>query len=358
VHRCLRSVAVFLLLCALLCAPGTARADSARPLEPAVTIATSLTTDAGHIRQFAFDGNADTYFASLHNVRRADHFTLVLDKPVVIRSVTVTTGRPAGEDKLDSGVLEMSRDGKKFDPVAKFTDGVATARLDGRAMVALRLKPSADLNHALAIREIAIESDPPLRGFKYPVEFAANVDDAPEMKAWAEKVARICERAYPMINEELRSPGFKPPTRVTMTLKEDYRGVAATAGSHVIGSVKYFKQHPEDVGAMVHETVHVCQRYRGKVPGWLVEGIADYIRFYKYEPGKLRPLSPNRARYDASYQVTARFLEYVTKKYDKELVRKLNQTLREGEYRDELFKQLTGKALPELNEDWRASLRR
>ena len=90
-HRCLRSVAVFLLFCA----PAMVRADSAKTLEPTVTIETSLTTDAGHIRQFAFDGNADTYFASLHNVRRADHFTLVFDKPVVIRSVTVTTGRPA-----------------------------------------------------------------------------------------------------------------------------------------------------------------------------------------------------------------------------------------------------------------------
>jgi hypothetical protein len=323
-----------------------------------VTIETSLATDAGHIRQFALDGNADTYFLSLHNVRRADYFTLVFDKPVVIRSVTATTGRMAGEDKLDSGVLEASRDGKKFYRVAKFADGVATARLDGRVLVALRLQPSADLNHALAIREIAVESDPPLRIFKYPVEFVVNVDDAPEMKAWAEKVARICERAYPMINEELSSPGFKPPMRVTMTLKEDYRGVAATGGSHIVGSVKYFKQHAEDVGAMVHETVHVCQRYRGKVPGWLVEGIADYIRFYKYEPGKLRPLSPNRARYNGSYQVTARFLEYVTKKYDKELVRKLNKSLREGEYRDELFKQLTGKTLQELDEEWRASLRR
>ena len=56
--------------------------------------------------------------------------------------------------------------------------------------------------------------------------------------------------------------------------------------------------------------------------------------------------------------MTARFLEYVTKKYDKELLRKLNKTLREGEYQEELFKQLTGKALQELNEEWRASLRR
>ena len=39
---------------------------------------------------------------------------------------------------------------------------------------------------------------------------------------------------------------------------------------------------------MVHETTHVVQAYRrGARPGWLVEGISDYIRFFKFEPGKL-----------------------------------------------------------------------
>ena len=86
--------------------------------------------------------------------------------------------------------------------------------------------------------------------------------------------------------------------------------------------MKYFKDHPDDIGAMVHETVHVVQRYRTRNnPGWLVEGIADYVRFYKYEPGKLRPLNPNRAKYDGSYKVTAQFLAYLSDKYDKEIVR-------------------------------------
>jgi hypothetical protein len=270
----------------------------------------------------------------------------------------VTTGRPSGEEKLDAGTLEVSRDGKKFEQVAQFTGGVAKARSAADKIRAIRIKPAVDLDHPLAIREFSIQSQPPVARFEYPVEFVVNVTDAPEMKVWADKVAAICERAYPMINDELQSDGFKPPSLVSLTLRSKYPGVAETAGSHIVGSVKYFKSHPDDVGAMVHEAVHVCQRYRGKYPGWLVEGIADYIRFYKYEPGKLRPISPNRARYDGSYQITARFLAYLVKQHDKDIVPKLNKAARRGEYKDELFQVFTGKTLRELDSEWRASLRR
>src|SRR5439155_19358824 len=128
---------------------------------------------------------------------------------------------------------------------------------------------------------------------------------------------------------------------------------------HIVGWVKYFKGHPEDVGAMVHETVHIVQQYRTRNnPSWLVEGIADYVRFFKYEPGKVGPINPDRARYNGSYRVSAAFLAYLTEKYDKEIVRKLNRLMREGEYREEAFKALTGKTVQELDKEWRAALRR
>jgi hypothetical protein len=108
---------------------------------------------------------------------------------------------------------------------------------------------------------------------------------------------------------------------------------------------------------MVHETVHCVQLYRGRNnPGWLVEGVADYIRFFKYEPMKPRALKPEQAKYDGSYRVTAAFLAFVTEKYDKEIVRKLNKAMREGTYKEEIWKTVTGKTVEELNQDWRASL--
>ena len=325
----------------------------------AATVETTLTTAAEQIRQFAFDGDPNTYFASAQNAAHTDHFTLVFDKPVALKSIEVTTGRPKGGDQLNAGTLAVCGDGKTFEELAKFTEGVARAKLAGRQVRAVRIKPAADLKHPLAIREFVIESEPAVTVFKYPVEFIVNVDDAPEMKAWAEKAARVCERQYPMICEELKSDGFKPPHLIRMRLRKNYRGVAATSGDRITGSVAYFKDRPGDVGAMVHETVHVVQRYRTRNnPGWLVEGIADYVRFFKYEPGKLGRLNPNRARYDGSYRVTAAFLAYLTEKYDKEIVRKLNKVMREGEYREAVFKQLTGKTVQELGEEWRTSLRR
>jgi hypothetical protein len=323
------------------------------------SIETTLNTEGNNIRQFALDGDPNTYFASARNPSRADHFTLVFDKRVALNAVKVTTGRPDGSDKLDDGRLETSTDGKSFRACGRFQGGVADMDKPNRGVIAIRVRPSTDLNHPLAIREFKIESDPPIAVFKYPVEFVIDVGDAPDMRRWAENVARVCERAYPMINEELRSQGFKPTTRIDLAMKEDYQGVAATSGYRITGSVKYFRSHPNDVGAMIHETVHAVQRYQGRNnPGWLIEGIADYIRFFKYEPGHLGRIDASRAHYDGSYRVTAAFLAYLTKKYDKELVRKLNKRLREGAYDPEVFRELTGKPLETLDTDWRATLRK
>ena len=226
-----------------------------------------------------------------------------------------------------------------------------------RPIRAIRIKPNERLAHPLAIRELTIDSEPPVAVFKYPVEFTLDVADAPEIKEWAEKVARVCEKSYPMINEELKSDGYKPPTTVTMALKNSYRGVAAASAGRIVGSVKYFKAHPDDIGAMVHETTHIVQHYRGRNnPGWLVEGVSDYVRFFKYEPGKLGQIDPNRAHYNGSYRTTAAFLAYLTNKYDKQIVRKLNAMMREGKYTNDAFRQLTGKTEKELDEEWRATL--
>ncbi len=333
----------------------------ARPPDGHVTatVETTLTTGDDHIRQFAFDGDESTCFVSKQNPGKSDHFTLVFDEPVAVKSVAVVTGRPDGSDRLEAGTLEVSSDGQGFPDVAKFDDGRSLIEPGGARLRAIRIRPGADSTHPLAIRELSVVSEPPVTIFRYPVEITVDASDAPEMKEWVEKTARICEHAYPMINEELKSDGFKPPHQVKMTLKKSYRGVAATSGDRITGSVSYFQRHRDDIGAMVHETVHVVQHYRGRGnPGWLVEGVSDYIRFFKFEPGKLGRINPERARYDGSYRVTAAFLAYLTEKYDKQIVRKLNQMMREGHYREEIFKELTGKTVQELGEEWRATLRR
>jgi hypothetical protein len=95
--------------------------------------------------------------------------------------------------------------------------------------------------------------------FRYPVEFIVDAREAPE-KARAEQAARTCERAYPMINAELASDGFRPPHLITLTITPRYRGVAATSRDRIIASTEHFGGHCDDVGAVVHETLRFPAR--------------------------------------------------------------------------------------------------
>ncbi len=324
----------------------------------AASVASSLPTASAQIRQFAFDGDDSTFFASEAHPKADAHFTLTFERPVAVRSASARSGRADGSDRLDSGVLEGSEDGSNFFELAKFSDGTAKAEAAGKKLKAIRVRATAEQPHPLALRELAVEGDEPVGRFRYPVEFAVDVADAPEMKAWAEDVARLCEVWYPRINDALRSDGYRPPTQITMALKKDYGGVAEAGNDRIKGSVKYFQEHPADKGAMIHETVHLVQHYRSRSnPGWLVEGVADYFRFFVFEPGKAGRLNPDRARYNASYRITAAFLDFVARTYDKELILKLNRQMRAGKYRAELFQELTGKTLPELETEWRASIK-
>ncbi len=352
---------LLLTTCLLACHSASAEPGLIGPphaIEFAVAESTLLTAK-GHIRQFAFDADGATYFASEKNATKTDHFTLTFDHGVSLKSVAVLTGRPNGDDTLTAGVLEVSADGVAFKELAAFADGKAQA--DGKVQTAkaIRIRPTEDLQHPLVIREITVDTDPKVVTFRYPIEFTLDVADAPEMKEWGQKAVRTCERQYAMICDELASDGFRPLTQIRMTFKADYNGVAAAGGGRITGSVKYFKGHPDDIGAMVHETAHCVQSYRARnLPGWLVEGIADYIRFWKYEPGTAGRLTPEKARYDASYRTTAAFLAFVSGKYDPQLVTKLNALLRTDKYDAGVWKQLTGKSVEELNQEWRQSLAR
>lgn len=323
---------------------------------PAAVVESTLATDSDKIRQFAFDGDQDTYFASKDAPGAEDSFTLVFDEPVVVNSVTVHTGKSDGAEALASGTLQISEDGAAFRDAAAFGKGVATAE-PGSRIKAIRIRPGKDHAHPLVIREIALDSDPRLETFEFPVEIVVDVTDAPEMKDWAAKAARTCEKWYGHINEQLRSEGYKPIHLIRMNLKNGINVPAMAGGGRITGSVKWFKDHPDDVGAMIHETVHIVQRYHSrKNPGWLVEGVADYIRFFQYEPDNIGRFNTKTARFDGNYRVSARFLAYVSEKYDKDLVLKLNKAMREGSYSEDLFKEYTGKTLHELDEEWRASL--
>ena len=139
--------------------------------------------------------------------------------------------------------------------------------------------------------------------------------EAPDLTTWANaKIAPVVKEWYPKIVEMLPSDGYEAPTKFSITFTPKYKGVAATSGTKIVGSLPFFTAHPDDVGAIVHEMVHVVQQYgrarranpdAQRPPGWLVEGIPDYLRWYKFEPqshgADIKRTALVKARFDGSY---------------------------------------------------------
>ena len=182
--------------------------------------------------------------------------------------------------------------------------------------------------------------------------------DAPELADFAVTVWRVADEWCPRIAAALPSEGYTPPPVITITFRRDYQGVAECSADRIKASVDYFTKHPKDLGAFVHELVHVVQHYdKGNEPSWITEGIADYVRFYLYEPPSARPHPiATTARYNDSYRTTAAFLDWVQRTYDPKLVERMNVACRQARYDDDLWRQFTGKPLAELGDEWRAQL--
>jgi hypothetical protein len=184
-----------------------------------------------------------------------------------------------------------------------------------------------------------------------PVEVTVDISETPELKEFADKAKELVEKWHPKIAELLKSEGFTPPSEVKVEFKKDMRGIAYTSGKTITISGAWIKKHPDDLGMVVHELTHVVQDYRreNRGAGWLVEGIADYVRYFKYEPdAKLGRINLEKASYKDGYGTAARFLAWIEKTHDKKIVASLNVALRKGEYKEELFKKYTEKSLDEL----------
>jgi len=200
---------------------------------------------------------------------------------------------------------------------------------------------------------------------------------APDLASWVDsELVPVIREWYPEIVRMLPSPGYEAPRRVTIVFVTEGEGVAAASGARVTCWAKWFRANLEGEakGAVVHELVHVVQQYRRRgnrgggggggtrPPGWLVEGIPDYIRWFRFEPrtggAHIRPEAVGRVRFDGSYRVSANFLNWVTSEYGPQVYRELNAAMREGRYQERLWQDLTGHTAEELGAAWKADLLR
>ena len=200
--------------------------------------------------------------------------------------------------------------------------------------------------------------------------FTVETTEAPDLTDWAHReLIPVLQKWYPLIVAMLPSEGFTAPADFSITFTDRYKGVAATGGNHIECNPAWYRTQlkGEAIGSVVHELVHVAQQYGrarrtggARPPGWLVEGVPDYIRWFLYEPqthgADIRPRDAARARFDGSYRVSANFLNFVIGKYDKDLIKELNVVLREGRYDAEIWKTRTGHTVEELADEWKKSL--
>jgi hypothetical protein len=197
---------------------------------------------------------------------------------------------------------------------------------------------------------------------------------APEMKNWTESELKpVIVEWYPRIVEMLPSDGFEAPEKVRFRYLPNAKmeGIPAYASGGTISMNAPWmarEKNREARGAIVHEMVHVVQSYanrrsrggrRMQTPGWIVEGIPDYVRWFLYEPqsggAALSKSALAKAKHDASYRVSANFIDWVLREYDADgtLLQKLNAAAREGRYSTDTWKELTGRAEEELAADWK-----
>ncbi len=107
---------------------------------------------------------------------------------------------------------------------------------------------------------------------------------------------------------------------------------------------------------VVHELTHVVQDYKGGGEFWLTEGIADYVRYERYEPGKQKwKLDPEKSSYKQGYGIAGAFLAWLEKHKNPEIIRKLNAASRDRSYKREMFVQLCGADVDALWKEFLAA---
>ena len=163
-----------------------------------------------------------------------------------------------------------------------------------------------------------------------------------------------------------------PPTRSVTFILRDMPGVAYTTGSDLdndhkeihcslgyIANISQDRIADEIAGVVAHELVHCFQHNGlGSCPGGLIEGVADWVRLKcGYAPPHWKRETEDKT-WDAGYQTTGYFLEYLEERFGEGTVSKLNEKLRVGCYEKEFWYELLGHDVEKLWGDYGKSLKK
>jgi len=193
-------------------------------------------------------------------------------------------------------------------------------------------------------------------GVKVVVNLDVNdVNDSPRLVEWGKTAKVLIEEWHHRIANLIPTKGFEVPTEVSLKIRKSSRGIGGTSGGRITVSSGWIEKHPDDIGLVFHELVHVIQDYKGSGSGWVTEGIADYLRWAIYE-GKDQnwfPVSEKPQGYKDSYQVAGGFFLWLETDACPGIVNKLNTAIRRGTYKDEtFFKEVSGHTIDSLWADY------
>jgi len=231
----------------------------------------------------------------------------------------------------------------------------------------------------------------------------------PQLDTLARELVPLCETWYPKIAGILYgSHPPNPPAEIQIFFDED-KVAGYTEGNQIHLSAAEAKRPAKlDFRAVViHELVHIVQAYplparcdgirilgcvaanrHHFAPTWINEGIADYVTYtyftgtnqprlrldrdgqlhgydeslpylYGLQANKLSIHSAHAQRgvqagkgYQHGYTVAAAFLLWLEQNKDPQIIRKLNAALKNGSYRDRLWRQICQASVDQLWADF------
>ncbi|KAL8688843.1 MAG: hypothetical protein Q9218_005345 [Villophora microphyllina] len=186
-------------------------------------------------------------------------------------------------------------------------------------------------------------------------------------------LASAVSMALSVLYKPSQSNSHIPPVRSITLILRAMETLAYTTGSELDNdhkelhfSLNYieklvpkpqYRVKDEIQGVLVHEMVHCWQWYaHGSAPSGLTEGIADFVRL---KAGLAPPhwQKEKSKEWDAGYQHTGYFLDWIEGLYGEGSIRRVNEALMNKKYDEETFwTNLLGKHVQELWDDYNKTL--
>ncbi|MGJ8696709.1 MAG: beta-N-acetylhexosaminidase [Verrucomicrobiaceae bacterium] len=329
---------------------------------------TKVTSTLGHHLDYwpelAFDGKKETFFWSDRGLEPGDAITVTFPH-AVSGEIEVATGGDALEGaQLADGVLEVSADGKEWDALAEFFDGLATVNAP-EGTVALRVRVTGAQKSPLIIHEVVLGTPllptrlDEVRTIKISDEQSVTIGLKADFTAYPEyreKVGALRERYFSLW---LRAASFfgvvgLPGTPESLTLAFGEKA-GLENGVLTFDSGAFAKASLEEVeGVFIEGLCEHLQAFNEDAPTWFAEGLTATIRAKELPDSawaKELPAEPRKADAVTGGWGSASFLDWVVREYTAFPISQVSQSCR-SQYSPQLWEVTTGLTLEKLVEKY------